>query len=153
FDPTTGRELTPSADPPHPLTPPAPQPGPPATPGPTPPPGPGPGGDGLSGQAGDAAKHLDAALAQNHSALNDADVQLSDAILAATSADEHGRGQLDALKQSVIDQVKRIGPQALQTRAGMEELATFLQNKTSDILNVVNHAHLDSQSQAKVMDA
>ena len=151
FDPKTGTELTPAPDPPPPLTapPPAPGPPPPGPSGPTPPPG--PGGDDMSGQAADAAKKLDAALAKNHSALNDADVQLTDAILAATAADEHSRGQLDALKQSVIDQVTRIGPEALQTRAGMEELATFLQNKTSDILNVVRNAHLDSQSQAKVM--
>ena len=150
FDPKTGTELTPAPDPPPPLTapPPAPGPPPPGPSGPTPPPG--PGGDDMSGQAADAAKKLDAALAKNHSALNDADVQLTDAILAATAADEHSRGQLDALKQSVIDQVTRIGPEALQTRAGMEELATFLQNKTSDILNVVRNAHLDSQSQAKV---
>jgi hypothetical protein len=153
FDPKTGTELTPAPDPPPPLTapPPAPGPPPPGPSGPTPPPG--SGGDDMSGQAAAAAKKLDAALAKNHSALNDADVQLTDAILAATAADEHSRGQLDALKQSVIDQVTRIGPEALQTRAGMEELATFLQNKTSDILNVVRNAHLDSQSQAKVMDA
>ncbi|WP_122444692.1 DUF4226 domain-containing protein, partial [Mycobacterium attenuatum] len=158
FDPKTGSEVTPSADPAPPLNPPPSAQGP--TPGQPPPPGgpttpapPTPGSDELSGRAADAAKQLDAALEKNHSALNDADVELTEAILAATAADEHGKGQLDALKQSVIDEVKRIGPQALQTRAGMEEMATFLQNKTSDILNVVRNANLDAQSQAKVMDA
>lgn len=167
FDPKNGSELTPPADPsPAPPPPAEPSPAPPPAPAPAPPlpapaapvPGAAPapsdgGGDQLSGQSADSIKQLDSALSHNHSALNDADVELTDAILAAKTADEQGKGQLDALKQSMIDQVRRIGPQALQTGAGMEELATYLQNKAADILNVMRNAHLDSQSQAKVMDA
>ncbi|QSN49631.1 DUF4226 domain-containing protein [Mycobacteroides abscessus] len=111
------------------------------------------GSDELSGKAADAAKKLDTALAKNHSDINDANGQLSDAILSAKTSDEVGKGKLNSLKQSIIDEVNRIGPNAMDTRAGMEEFATFLQGKTSDILNVVRTANLDSESQAKVMDA
>lgn len=109
--------------------------------------------DELSGKAAETAKKLDDALAKNRTELSEADVQLSDAILSATTSDEAGKAKLNALKQSIIDEVNRIGPEAMNTRAGMEEFATFLQGKTSDIMNVANTAKLDSESQSKVMDA
>lgn len=109
--------------------------------------------DELSGKAADTVKKLDSALAKNRTDLNEADVQLSDAILSATTSDEAGKTKLNALKQSIIDEVNRIGPDAMNTRAGMQEFATFLQGKTSDIMNVAHTAKLDSESQSKVMDA
>lgn len=111
------------------------------------------GADELSGKAADTVKKLDGALAKNRTDLNEADVQLSDAILTATTSDEAGKTKLNTLKQSIIDEVNRIGPEAMNTRAGMQEFATFLQDKTSDIMNVVGTAKLDSESQSKVMDA
>lgn len=112
-----------------------------------------PGDDAMSGKAADAAHELDAALEKNHSDLNDADVQLTDAILSATAADDQGKGELDGLKQSIIDEVHRIGPEAGKTRAGMAELAEFLKGKTSDIVRVAHSQHVDSDSKSKVLDA
>lgn len=111
------------------------------------------GTDELSGKAADTAKKLDAALTKNRSDLNAADVQLSDAILSASTSDEAGKTQLNGLKQSIIDEVNRIGPDTMNTRAGMQEFATFLQHKTSDIMKVIGNAKLDSDSQSKIMDA
>ncbi len=111
------------------------------------------GTDELSGKAAEAAKKLDTALTKNRSDLNAADVQLSDAILSASTSDEAGKTQLNGLKQSIIDEVNRIGPDTINTRAGMQEFATFLQDKTSDIMKVVSNAKLDSDSQSKIMDA
>lgn len=111
------------------------------------------GSDQISGKAADTIKQLDEALKKNHSAINDADVQLSDAILSAKTSDAQSKSTLDGLKQSVIDQVNKIGPDAMKTRAGMEELATYLDSKTKEILNVVKTANLDSESQSKIMDA
>lgn len=111
------------------------------------------GNDEMSGQAGEAAKKLDSALEKNHSQLNDADVQLTDAILSASASDDQGKGELDGLKQSIIDEVHRIGPDAVGTRAGMSELAEFLKGKTSDIVRVAHSQHVDSDSKSKVLDA
>ena len=46
---------------------------------------------GMAGSAVDAAKKLDDALAKNHSAINDADDELADAVLKATSSSDEGR--------------------------------------------------------------
>ncbi|MEX3770314.1 DUF4226 domain-containing protein, partial [Mycolicibacterium fortuitum] len=170
FDPKTGAEVTPPAAP-APPAPTAPAGSTGGEPNPTPannqgqgnnpaggntPAGQGgstEGSDELSGKAAETAKKLDSALAKNRTDLNEADVQLSDAILSATTSDEAGKTKLNALKQSIIDEVTRIGPDAMNTRAGMQEFATFLQGKTSDIMNVAHTAKLDSESQSKVMDA
>lgn len=162
FDPKTGGEVNPRETPvvagsPSPSTSPAGSTGPSTPEAPKSESGQGSSGgegtDELSGKAADAAKKLDTALAKNHSDINDANGQLTDAILSAKTADAQGKGKLNSLKQSIIDEVDRIGPNAMDTRAGMEEFATFLQGKTSDIMNVIRTANLDSESQAKVMDA
>jgi Domain of unknown function (DUF4226) len=106
---------------------------------------------GMIGAAADAAKRVDAALAKNHSALNDADDQLTDAVLKASSSSAEGKQQLQALQQEIIDEVGKLGP-TLDTSAGQQQLADFIQGKTSDILNVLKNASLDSQSQAAVLD-
>lgn len=139
-------------------TPPAPE-SPPAPPPPAPPPGssdpttPGaaPGGDGLSGAAADAAKRLDAALEKNRNALNEADEKLAEAILNAKTSSEEGKARLGDLQQSIIDQVQKLGP-TLDTPAGQQQLADFLQGKTSQILDVLKSAGLDSASQSAVLD-
>ncbi|SIK91880.1 DUF4226 domain-containing protein [Mycobacteroides abscessus] len=161
FDPKTGAEVNPREAAESPSTSPAgsmgsggsqPQPTPAGqgTPGGT---EQGAGSDQMSGKAADTIKQLDEALKKNHSAINDADVQLSDAILSAKTSDAQSKSTLDGLKQSVIDQVTKIGPEAMKTRAGMEELATYLDSKTKEILNVVKTANLDSESQSKILDA
>lgn len=131
--------------------PPAPAPGPPAPDAPTVPGSGPPAEEGLSGAAAEAAKRLDAALEKNRSALNEADQKLADAILAATSSSEQGKAQLQQLQQSIIDQVTKLGP-TLDTSAGQQQLADFLQGKTSDITSVLKNAGLDSASQSAVLD-
>lgn len=136
-------------------------PGSPPPPG-TPPPGgqppPGtipastPADDGLHGATADAAKQVDAALDKNRNALNDADAHLADSILHATSSDQQGKAQLQALQQSIVDEVKKLGP-TLDTPAGQQQLAEFLQGKTSDVLSVLKNAGLDSVSRGAVLDA
>ncbi len=107
--------------------------------------------DGLSGQAADAARRLDAALAKNRNALNTADDELADAVLRAQTTSQDGKAKLQSLQQSIIDEVKKLGP-TLDTPAGQRQLAEFLQGKTAEILNVVKNADLDSQSQASILD-
>lgn len=133
----------------QPAAPPAPPPPPgspaPTTPAGTPPP------PRLSGAGADAAKRLDEALAKNHSALNDADDKLADALLNASSSSAEGRQRLQSLQQDIIDQVTKLGS-SLDTATGQQQLAEFLQGKTDDILNVLKNAGLDSDSQARVLD-
>lgn len=161
FDPKTGAEVNPREAPVSPSTSPAGSMGSGGTGQPSAPAGQssgseqgsGAGSDQLSGKAADTIAQLDDALKKNHSAINDADVKLTDAILSAKTSDAQSKATLDGLKQSVIDQVGKIGPEAMKTRAGMEELATYLDGKTKEILNVVKTANLDSESQSKIMDA
>ncbi|MGH3556020.1 MAG: DUF4226 domain-containing protein [Mycobacterium sp.] len=107
--------------------------------------------DELSGAAADAAKRLDDALEQNRNAINEADDQLAEAILKATTSSEQGKTRLQSLQQSIIDEVKKLGP-TLDTTAGQQQLAEFLQGKTSEILEVLKTAGLDSTSQGAVLD-
>lgn len=107
--------------------------------------------DGLSGQAADAATRLDAALTKNRNALNTADDELADAVLRAQTTSQDGKAKLQALQQSIIDEVKKLGP-TLDTLAGQRQLAEFLQGKTAGIINIVKNADLDSQSQASILD-
>ncbi|KMV22052.1 DUF4226 domain-containing protein [Mycobacterium heckeshornense] len=127
--------------------PPAPAPGSsdPTTPGAA------PGGGGLSGAAADAAKRLGAALEKNRNALNEADQKLAEAILNAKTSSEEGKARLGDLQQSIIDQVQKLGP-SLDTPAGQQQLADFLQGKTSQIMDVLKSAGLDSASQSAVLD-
>lgn len=129
---------------------PPPPPPPPESPAPTSPAGTPP-PPGLSGAGAEAAKRLDEALAKNHSALNDADDKLADALLKASSSSADGRQRLQALQQDIIDQVNKLGS-SLDTATGQQQLAEFLQGKTDDILNVLKNAGLDSDSQARVLD-
>jgi hypothetical protein len=108
--------------------------------------------DGLSGAAADAAKTLDSALEHNRSAINAADDQLADAILNATTSSDEGKSRLQGLQQSIIDEVKKLGP-TLDTPAGQQQLANFLQGKTSEITDIVKSAGLDSASHGAVLDA
>lgn len=125
-------------------------PPPPGTPGQTIPANAPTGGD-LTGAAADAAKRLDAALEKNRSAINEADEKLADAILQANSLSEQGKARLRGLQQSIIDEVKKLGP-TLDTPAGQQQLADFLQGKTSEILDVLKNAGLDSASHGAVLD-
>ena len=90
-------------------------------------------------------------MEKNRTALNEADQKLADAILAAKSSSEQGKAQLQLLQQSIIDQVTKLGP-TLDTSAGQQQLADFLQGKTSDIAGVPKNAGLDSASQSAVLD-
>lgn len=128
---------------PPPPPPPDPQAPPPTVPSSAPP--------GMSGSAVDAAKRLDDALAKNHSAINDADDELADAVLKATSSSDEGRKRLQSLQQEIIDQVNKLDS-TLDTAPGQQQLAEFLQNKTGDILDVLKNGSLDADSQAKVLD-
>ncbi len=110
-----------------------------------------PPGDGFSGRAADTVKQLDAALAKNRSDLNDADDKLADAILNATTSSETGKAKLRALQESLISQVKKIGP-SLDTPAGQQQLAEFLQGKVSEISEVLKDNGLDSAAHAAVLD-
>lgn len=134
-------------DPASPPPPPAPDPQapqPPTSPASAPPPG-------MSGSAVDAAKKLDDALAKNHSAINDADDELADAVLKATSSSDEGRKRLQGLQQQIIDEVNKLDS-TLDTAPGQQQLAQFLQDKTGDILDVLKNGSLDADSQAKVLD-
>ena len=144
------RALAGSGNPPLAAPPPTSTPGAPNPDAPTVPAS-GPPTDGLSGAAAEAAKRLDAALEKNRTALNEADQKLADAILAAKSSSEQGKAQLQLLQQSIIDQVTKLGP-TLDTSAGQQQLADFLQGKTSDITSVLKNAGLDSASQSAVLD-
>jgi len=131
----------------------APPPPPPVLPPPTlpaadPPPAPPPG---MSGAAAEAAKRLDAAMAANHSALNDADEQLGGAVLQATSSSAAGKAKLASLQQEIIDQVTKMGD-TLSTADGQRMYAEFLQGKVGEILDVVKSADLDSKSAAAILD-
>ncbi|KEP38771.1 hypothetical protein MKSMC1_60610 [Mycobacterium kansasii] len=128
----------------------APPPPPPPPPQVTTPAGTGAGPD-MSGAAADAAKRLDQALAKNHSALNDADDQLADAILQASSSSAEGRQRLQSLQQDIINEVNKLGS-SLDTASGQQQLAEFLQGKTDDILSVLKNAGLDSESHSRVLD-
>lgn len=129
---------------PPPPPPPDPQaPPPPTVPASAPP--------GMSGSAVDAAKRLDDALAKNHSAINDADDELADAVLKATSSSDEGRKRLQGLQQEIIDEVNKLDS-TLDTAPGQQQLAEFLQGKTDDILDVLKNGSLDADSQAKVLD-
>lgn len=128
--------------------PPPPPPDPQAPPPPTDPSSAPPG---MSGSAVDAAKRLDDALAKNHSAINDADDELADAVLKATSSSDEGRKRLQGLQQEIIDEVNKLDS-TLDTAPGQQHLAEFLQNKTGDILDVLKNGSLDADSQAKVLD-
>ena len=105
----------------------------------------------MSGSAVDAAKRLDDALAKNHSAINDADDELADAVLKATSSSDEGRKRLQGLQQEIVDEVNKLDS-TLDTAPGQQQLAEFLQNKTGDILDVLKNGSLDADSQAKVLD-
>jgi uncharacterized protein DUF4226 len=128
---------------------------PPSSPPPSPVPGTEPAGSPpateLTGAAADAARRLDDALAKNHTAINDADDRLADAVLRASSSSADGKQRLQHLQQDIIDEVNKIGP-SLDTASGQHQLAEFLQGKTSDILAVLKNAGLDSDSQARVLD-
>jgi hypothetical protein len=128
--------------------PPPPPPDPQAPPPPTDPSSAPPG---MSGSAVDAAKRLDDALAKNHSAINDADDELADAVLKATSSSDEGRKRLQGLQQEIVDEVNKLDS-TLDTAPGQQQLAEFLQNKTGDILDVLKNGSLDADSQAKVLD-
>jgi len=133
---------------------PGPQPAPPAPPAPPAAetiPSTAPSTDGLGGAAADAAKRLNGALEKNRNAINTADEQLADAILKATTSSDQGKARLQSLQQSIIDEVKKLGP-TLDTPAGQQQLADFLQGKTSEILDVLKTAGLDSSSQGAVLD-
>lgn len=108
-------------------------------------------GDGFSGRAADTVKQIDAALAKNRSDLNEADDKLADAILNATTSSETGKAKLRALQESLISQVKKIGP-SLDTPAGQQQLAEFLQGKVSEISEVLKDNGLDSAAHAAVLD-
>lgn len=141
---------------PAPGQPPAPGPQPPPPAPPAPPagetiPSTAPSTGALNGAAADAAKRLNDALEKNRDAINTADEQLADAILKATTSSDQGKARLRSLQQSIIDEVKKLGP-TLDTPAGQQQLADFLQGKTSDILDVVKTAGLDSSSQGAVLD-
>lgn len=132
-----------------PLSPPPPPPPDPKSP--PPPTDPSSAPPGMSGSAVDAAKRLDDALAKNHSAINDADDELADAVLKATSSSDEGRKRLQGLQQQIIDEVNKLDS-TLDTAPGQQQLAEFLQNKTGDILDVLKNGSLDADSQAKVLD-
>jgi hypothetical protein len=139
---------------PAPAQPPAPAPQPP--PPPVPPagetiPASAPNTDGLGGAAVDAAKRLNDALEKNRNAINTADEQLADAILKATTSSDQGKARLRSLQQSIVDEVTKLGP-TLDTPAGQQQLADFLEGKTSEILDVLKTAGLDSSSQGAVLD-
>lgn len=106
--------------------------------------------DGLGGAAADAAKRLNDALEKNRNAINKADEQLADAILKATTSSDQGKARLQSLQQSIIDEVTKLGP-TLDTPVGQQQLADFLQGKTSEILDVLKTAGLDSSSQGAVI--
>ncbi|KWX20525.1 hypothetical protein AFM11_30195 [Mycolicibacterium wolinskyi] len=105
----------------------------------------------LSGEAAEVAKRLDEALAKNRTALNEADEQLIDALLKAQDSSAEGKAKLTELQQSIIDQVQKLGP-TLDTPAGQEQLASFLQGKTDEIHEVLKSKGLDSASQGAVLD-
>lgn len=128
-----------------------PAPGQPTSPGQPPPTTP-PAADGLDGAMADAAKRVDDALQKNHSVLNEADAQLADAILRAGASDQQGKIRLQDLQQSIVDEVKKLGP-TLDTPAGQQQLADFLQGKTAQILDVLKTARLDASSHGAVLDA
>jgi Domain of unknown function (DUF4226) len=151
----TGMGHNPLPATPAPRQPPAPGPQPPPPTPPAPParetiPSTGPNTDGLGGAAVDAAKRLNDALEKNRNAINTADEQLADAILKATTSSDQGKARLHSLQQSIIDEVTKLGP-TLDTPAGQQQLADFLQGKTSEILDVLKTAGLDSSSQGAVL--
>lgn len=105
----------------------------------------------LTGAAAEVAKRLDEALAKNRTALNEADEKLIDALLKAQDSSAEGKAKLGELQKSIIDQVQKLGP-TLDTPAGQEQLASFLQGKTDEINGVLKSKGLDSASHGAVLD-
>ena len=100
-------------------------------------------------QAADAATRLNTAQEMKRSVIEAADYELAVAVLRANTTSQEGEARLRALQQSVVDFVRRLGPN-LATPVAHHQLAEFLQDKIVDITDIGKSGELDCESRAAV---
>lgn len=103
------------------------------------------------GVAADAIRDAEAALAQQHSATAQLDLQVVTAVLNAHAAHERGLAELDRLQREIEAAV--LARSDLDTPAGAREFQRFLIGKLRDIRTVVDTADLDATSKAALAAA
>ncbi len=133
FDPTTGALLFPAAE----------QPG-------APPPGEPP-ADRQEGDAAEAIRSAEAALAHQNSATAQLDLQVIAAILNAHLKTVDGKEALNSLQHDIESAVQTRTD--LDTPAGTRDFQRFLIDKLKDIRAVVDEASLDDTSKSALMAA
>ncbi|HME75260.1 MAG TPA: DUF4226 domain-containing protein [Mycobacterium sp.] len=130
FDPRTGETIVPR---------------------PTGPAGPGPQSDRQEGEAADAIRDAEAALAHQNSTTAQVDLQVVTAVLNAHQKNAEGREALNRLQHDIEAAVTTRSD--LDTPAGARDFQRFLIGKLRDIRAVVANASLDDTSNSALMAA
>ncbi len=116
-----------------------------AAPGPAAPPR---SGEGL---AANAIRGAETALAQQHTAVAQLDLQVVTAVLNAHAVRDEGLGELDRLQREIEEAV--LARNDLDTPAGAREFQRFLTGKLRDIRTVLDTTGLDATSRAALAAA
>jgi hypothetical protein len=107
--------------------------------------------DRQEGDAADAIRNAEAALAQQNSATAQLDLQVITAVLNAHQQSAEGREALDTLQHEIE---AAVGTRSdLDTPAGARDFQRFLIGKLKDIRAVVANASLDDTSKSALMAA
>jgi len=138
FDPGTGEMIVPSQAGPAGRLPANRQPG-------------DPGSDRQEGDAADAIRGAEAALAQQNSTTAQVDLQVVTAVLNAHQKNAEGREALNRLQHDIEAAVTARSD--LDTPAGARDFQRFLIGKLRDIRDVVANASLDDTSNSALMAA
>jgi Domain of unknown function (DUF4226) len=138
FDPGTGEMIVPSQAGPAGRLPANPQPGDPAS-------------DRQEGDAANAIRGAEAALAQQNSTTAQVDLQVVTAVLNAHQKNAEGREALNRLQHDIEAAVTARSD--LDTPAGARDFQRFLIGKLRDIRDVVANASLDDTSNSALMAA
>ena len=138
FDPGTGETIVPSQAARAGRLPANPQPGDPAS-------------ERQEGDAANAIRGAEAALAQQNSTTAQVDLQVVTAVLNAHQKNAEGRGALNKLQYDIEAAVTARSD--LDTPAGARDFQRFLIGKLRDIRDVVANASLDDTSNSALMAA
>lgn len=111
----------------------------------------GPASDHQEGDAADAIRNAEVALAHQNSAAAQLDLQVVTAILNAHQKTAEGRDALDRLQHDIESAVRTRSD--LDTPAGARDFQRFLIGKLRDIRAVVVSANLDDSSKSALMAA
>jgi hypothetical protein len=109
------------------------------------------GSDHQEGDAADAIRHAEAALAHQNSTTAQIDLQVVTAVLNAHQKVAAGRDVLDALQRDIEQAVATRSD--LDTPAGARDFQRYLIGKLRDIQSVVATANLDDTSNSALMAA